>query len=197
MIYTLQQKRIAVVAVSLFNYWQHCSQRNAPVFKLLAGHFEVFRPACRGNTLQRWGEIWHGEVHRGSTPGPLLHAKFHPHRCKDKGIAPPKMKLLLGFHQKFGTQTPCSGASLTRFSRNFQNLYLVLEWINSYNIWINLLKGYGIVGVLSTWVWFPPHFQRPLATKLCIGPQHFRGARTCSGSSITVPSLVGLRFQKR
>ena len=26
------------------------------------------------------------------TFGPLLLVKFHPHRCKDKSIAPPKLK---------------------------------------------------------------------------------------------------------
>jgi len=30
---------------------------------------------------------------------PLLHAKFHPHRCNDKGIGPPKLKFLLTFDQ--------------------------------------------------------------------------------------------------
>jgi len=26
------------------------------------------------------------------TEGPLLHAKFYPHRCNDKGVGPPKLK---------------------------------------------------------------------------------------------------------
>jgi len=51
------------------------------VFKLLRGNVEVFRPAgatrCTGG-----GEIWHN-------------AKFYPHRCKDKGIGPTKLKILL------------------------------------------------------------------------------------------------------
>ena len=29
------------------------------------------------------------------TEGPLLHAKYHPHRCNDKGIGPLKLKFLL------------------------------------------------------------------------------------------------------
>ena len=28
---------------------------------------------------------------------PLRHAKFHPHRCNDKGTGPPKLKFLLRF----------------------------------------------------------------------------------------------------
>jgi len=47
--------------------------------------FEVFRPA--GAT--RWTDedaIWHGGGDQG---GPLLlHAKFHPHWCNDKGVGP-------------------------------------------------------------------------------------------------------------
>jgi len=34
--------------------------------------FEFFSPR-RGDTLHRWGEIWH-------------RAKFQPHRCNDKGV---------------------------------------------------------------------------------------------------------------
>jgi len=47
---------------------------------------------------------------------------------------------------------------------------------------------FGIVGLL-------PNFQRPVAAKFMHQtPKSFRGARTCSRSSITMPSLVGLGF---
>ena len=49
--------------------------------------FEVFRPAGATRCTDV-GEIWH-----------LLHAKFHPHRCNDKGIGAPKLKFLLRFDQ--------------------------------------------------------------------------------------------------
>jgi len=55
-----------------------------PVFSLLRGRFWAFSPR-RGDTLHRWG--------------PILHAKFHPHRCNDKGVGPPKLKFLLRFDQ--------------------------------------------------------------------------------------------------
>jgi len=48
--------------------------------------FEVFRPAGATRCTDR-GEIWHG----GGDLGPLLRAKFHPHRCNDKGIEPPTL----------------------------------------------------------------------------------------------------------
>ena len=34
-----------------------------------------------------------------TTEGPLLRAKFHPHRCNDKGVEPQKLKFLLRFDQ--------------------------------------------------------------------------------------------------
>jgi len=45
--------------------------------------FEVFRPAGATRCTDG-GEIWHG----GGDFGPLLHDKFHPHRCNDKGVGP-------------------------------------------------------------------------------------------------------------
>jgi len=56
--------------------------------------FEVFRPAG-GTRCTDEGEIWRG----GGTKGPLLHAKFHPHRYNNKGIGPPKLTFLLKFDQ--------------------------------------------------------------------------------------------------
>ena len=42
---------------------------------------------------------------------------------------------------------------------------------------------------------YPQNFHRPLAAKLCVKPpKRFRGERTCSRSSITVPSLEGVGF---
>jgi len=39
-------------------YRQHCTKRKTPVFNLLRGRFWGFLPH-RGDTLHRWGEIWH------------------------------------------------------------------------------------------------------------------------------------------
>jgi len=47
--------------------------------------FEVFRP--QGRQVAPMG-VKYG-VEEG-TVGPLLHAKFHPHRCNGKGVGPPK-----------------------------------------------------------------------------------------------------------
>jgi len=79
-------------------YWQHCAQRNTPIFNLLRGRFRGFS-ARRGDTLHRWGEIWH--------------AKFHPHRCNDKGIGPPKLKFLLKFDQNVEYKRPTGAYPLS------------------------------------------------------------------------------------
>jgi len=56
--------------------------------------FEVFRPQGR-HVAPIGGEIWTEEISKG----PLLCAKFHPHRYNDKGIGPPKLKFLVRFDQ--------------------------------------------------------------------------------------------------
>jgi len=53
------------------------------------GDFEVFRPA--GATRCTDGGVKFGEIWRGGVDfGPLLRAKFHSHRCNDKGIYDPQ-----------------------------------------------------------------------------------------------------------
>jgi len=59
--------------------------------------FEVFRPAGATRCTDG-GETWHG--------GALLRAKFHHHRCNDKGIGPPKLKFLLRFYQNVEHKRP-------------------------------------------------------------------------------------------
>ena len=38
--------------------------------------------------------------------GPLFHAKFHPHRCNDKGVGPQKLKFVLRFDQNAEQKRP-------------------------------------------------------------------------------------------
>ena len=51
------------------------------------------------------------------TEGPLLHAKFHPHRCNYKGAGPPKLKFLVRFDQNVEYKRP-AGAYLLRDFHN-------------------------------------------------------------------------------
>jgi len=50
------------------------------------------------------------------TKGPLLRAKFHPHRCNAKGIGPPKLTFLLRFDQKGEYINAAQGYLLGDFS---------------------------------------------------------------------------------
>ena len=55
--------------------------------------FEVFRPAAatRCTMEVKFGTEEGTKVEEG-TKGPLLRAKFHPHRSNDKGVGPQKLK---------------------------------------------------------------------------------------------------------
>jgi len=73
------------------------AQRKALIFKLLRSRFWGFSPAGATRCTDR-GEKWH--------EGPLLCAKFHPHRCSNKGIVPQKQKFLLIFDQNVEYNRP-------------------------------------------------------------------------------------------
>jgi len=85
--------------VLIFGYYrQHCACRYLIYSET---DFEVFRPTGATRCTDG-GEIWH----RGGAFGPLLHAKFHPHRCNDKGVGPPKLKFLLRFDRNVEYKRP-------------------------------------------------------------------------------------------
>jgi len=71
--------------------------------------FEVFRPAVATRCTDG-GEIW-----RGGGNGPLLTAKFHPHRCNNKGVGPQKLKFLLRFDQNVEYKRPTVAYHLRDF----------------------------------------------------------------------------------
>ena len=50
--------------------------------------------------MEEWTEV------EEETFGPLLHVKFHPHRCNDKGVGPPKLKFLLRFDRNVDINAP-------------------------------------------------------------------------------------------
>jgi len=51
------------------------------------------------------------------TEGPLLHAKFQPHQCNDKGISHPNMKFLLRFDQNVEYKRPAGAYHLSDFHK--------------------------------------------------------------------------------
>jgi len=106
------------------------------------------------------------------TKRPLLHAKFHPHWCNNKGVGPPKLKFLLRFHQNVEYKRPAGAYPF----RDFHKIYRVCTLFQDalgVKTGLDLLKelwSYG--GFKLRGVGFPPNFQRPLAAKLCVRPRN-------------------------
>ena len=94
--------------------------------------FEVFRPAAAPRC----------------TDGELLHAKFHPHRCNDKGVGPQKLEFLLRFDQNVEYKRPAGAYPL----RDFHKLCRVCTSFQDalgVKILLYLLKGLWSYRVLS------------------------------------------------
>ena len=51
------------------------------------------------------------------TEDPLLRAKFHPHRCNDKGVGPHKLKFLLRFDRNVEYKRPAVAYPLRDFHK--------------------------------------------------------------------------------
>ena len=72
--------------------------------------------------------------------GPLLRAKFHPHRCNDKGVGLQKLKFLLRFDRNVEYKRPAGAYPLRDFHKicrvctSFQDVLGVKTWLD-------LLKG--------------------------------------------------------
>jgi len=94
--------------------------------------FEVFRPAG-ATCCTDGGEIWHGG-------GDLLRAKFHPHRCNDKGVEPPKLKFLLRFDQNMEYKRLAGAYPLREFHKICRVCTPFLDSL-AVKIWLDLLEG--------------------------------------------------------
>jgi len=137
--------------------------------------------------LHRWGEIWHGG-------GPLFRAKFHPHRCDDKGIGPPKLKFLQRFDQNVEYKRRADSYPLRDFYR-ICRIRSTFEDALAFKISLDLLKGLWSYGRFKfTGSGYPQIFSTPQRRNYASDLKSFRGARTCLMSSIAMPSLVGLGF---
>ena len=99
------------------------------------------------------GEIWH--------EGPLFCAKFHPHRCNDKGIGPPKLKFLLRLDQNLEYKRP-AGAYPLRDFHNICRVCIPFQDTLALKISLDLLEGltsYG--GFKLTGSGYPQIFSAP------------------------------------
>jgi len=131
---------------------------------LLRGRFWGFSPR-RSDTLHRWG--WN-----------------LARRCHDKVIGPQNWIFYWYLTKIWNINAPYPMRDFHKICRictSFQNALAV--------------KGYGVMGVLIWWGLVTPKFSVPPSGKtMRPTPKRFGGARTCSRSSITMPSLVGLGF---
>ena len=135
------------------------------------------------------------DVHLLHAKGLLLHAKFHPHRCNDKGVGSQELKFVLRFDQNVENKRP-AGAYPLRVSQNL-HVSTPFEDTLAVNIWLDLLDGLCSFGRFNLRGLVTPTLSAPLAVKLRQIPKRFRGARTCSRSFVTMPSLAGLGFHPR
>jgi len=127
--------------------------------------------------LHRWG------LNLARRSGSLLRAKFHPNRCKDKGIGPQKLKCLLIFDQNVEYKSPVGAYPLHDFYKSCRICPSFKDAL-AIKVSLDLLQGLWSYGGFNlTGSGYPQIFS---------APKRFRGARTCSRSSITIPSLVWL-----
>ena len=89
--------------------------------------FEVFRPA--GRHVVPMGVKFGVEE---GTEDPLLHAKFHPHWCNNKGIVPPKLKFLLRFDQNVEYKRPAGDIPCAIFTK-FADFVPRFRCVSRYN----------------------------------------------------------------
>ena len=52
-----------------------------------------------------------------ATEGPVLRAKFHPHRCNDKDVGPQKLKFVLRFDRNVEYKRPAGAYPLRDFTK--------------------------------------------------------------------------------
>ena len=82
------------------------------------------------------------------TEVPLLHAKFHPHRCNDKGVGPQNLNFYSDLTEMWNINAPhwrIPCAIFTKFAEFVPHFRM--RWVLKFG-WI-CSRGYGVMGVLS------------------------------------------------
>ena len=95
------------------DYRQHCAQcKSAGISFTQRPILRFFAP--QGRHVAPMGVKF--DVEEG-TEVPLLRAKFHPHRCNDKSVGPPKLKFLLRFDRNVEYKRPAGAYPLRDFHK--------------------------------------------------------------------------------
>ena len=97
---------------------------------------------------------------RGPYLGALLRAKYHPHRCNDKGVGPPKLKLLLRFDQDVEYKRHARAYPLRDFHK-ICSVCTAFQKALGVKIWLDLLKGLWSYGGFKLRGRVSPKFSAP------------------------------------
>jgi len=112
----------------------------------------------------------------GTFEGSLLHAKFHPHRCNDKGIGSPELQFLLRFDQNVEYKCPVGAYPLRDFHK-IGTVSTPFQVALAVKISLDFLKGlwsYG--GFKLAGSGYPQTFSAP-SGETASDPKSFGGAR--------------------
>ena len=105
------------------------------------------------------------------------------HRCKDKGIGPPKLKFLLIFDQNVEYKRPVGAYPLHDFYK-ICSICTSFKDALAIKVSLDLLKGLWSYGGFNlTASGYPQIFSAPSGETMRQTTKRFRGARTCSRSS--------------
>ena len=149
--------------------------------------------ASQGRHVARMGVKFGKEE---GTKVALLHAKFQHRRCNDKSVGPQKRKFLLRFDQNVECKRPAMAYPLRDFHKicrictPFQDalgVRISLDLLKLKRLWS--YGGLNLRGLVT-----PKFSATSSGETIRQTPNLFQAERTCSRSSITVPSLVGLGF---
>jgi len=120
--------------------------------------------------------------------------QISPHRFNDKVVGPQKLKFLLRFDKKGEYKCPAGAYPLHDFHK-ISTVCTPFQDALGVKIWLDLLEGLqSYRGFKFRGFGYPQIFSAPERRNYASDPKRFRGARKCSRSSITMPSLVGIGF---
>ena len=140
---------------------------------------------------------WRGQQWRGGGDWSPPPRQISPHRCNDKCIGPPKLKFLQRFDQNMEYKRPAGAYPLRDFHK-IRSVCTPFQAALAFKTSLDLLmglrsyRGFKLTGLVI------PKFSAPLRGEtIRQTPKSFRGARTCSRSFITMPSLMRREFHRR
>ena len=121
--------------------------------------------------------------------------QISPPSVQQQGCRPQKLKFLLRFDRNVEYKRPTGAYPLHDFFYKICRVCTPVQDALGVKTWLDLLEGLWSYGGLKLRVSGSPKFSVPPSGEtMCQIRKSFRGTRTCSRSSITMPSLVGLGF---